>query len=419
MGNKRKILEEYENKELIVDSSILSKSNLLITSKFKSTLDCQKVMFIALLKFQEKQYYIDEHGQPVIEMPAAELKNSINSNSHSIYSRLDSIAQQMTSTSFGITVPEQEMFDYISIITRASYIKGTFRVVFNAELMNTIQHMKTGFTKLPRQIMMSWKTVYGYRMYEILRQRAFYPANYTGKHTGLFQADFDLYEFRLLLGVTNSNLDSVQRVLRNTNPPDYKKACEASPEKIYNSWRELQRNVIVPAVKEICENPISDIKIEYIPKKKAHNEVYGITFIIKTREFFENQQKEDEVYPMEIKNNEIKPKLSDSDRFVICMQVCDKLREIGYSINYANVISLCEEANYDISIIDNAINVLKNSNNSSIKNVVGWLISAIRNPFTEPVHGKQKAGNSFNDFPQRTYDFDEIERIAMEDLLKN
>jgi hypothetical protein len=400
--------------EIVSKPDILSKSNLLITSKYKFTLDCQKIMYITLLMYQGKNFVMNEYNQPEIRISTAKLRELLNTNSTSIYARLDDIAQQLTNTPFGFTNPQNETFDYLTIVNRATYKNGELIIVLNpalSEIENTLR--KTGFTQLERQIMMSWKSVYSYRLYELTRQRAYYPANYTGPRSGLFEATFDLYELRLLLGIVNSNLRVVQEVLRSTNPPDYKKACEASPEKLYLNWGDFKKRVLTVAVNEINESPLSDIKIDYELKKKAHGEIYAIRFIIKTKEYKEQQKEKDAEFPTistSVKNNEIKIEISESDKFYFLSKVLSIFEE--YNIGYENAVAIAEAAQYDIEEIKRVAKDLKQSH-TNIDNIVGWIITDIKSPYQNNI--SKKAKNDFNDFEQRKYDMDEIERVIMQE----
>ena len=49
-----------------------------------------------------------------------------------------------------------------------------------------------------------------------------------------------------------------------------------------------------------------------------------------------------------------------------------------------------------------------------VDNIVGFMIAAIKNDYTRvPVSGNKNKKNSFTDFKQRTYDFEELEREAV------
>jgi plasmid replication initiation protein len=72
-----------------------------------------------------------------------------------------------------------------------------------------------------------------------------------------------------------------------------------------------------------------------------------------------------------------------------------------------------KEAKFILNIAKSDINIIKekyalSQNVSKIDNIVGWMIKAIKEDYTIP-KGKVNIG-SFNDYEQRDYDFNELER---------
>lgn len=423
MGRKPKV--EKVNTKIVQKQDVLAKSNLFITAKFKLSLDAHKVFYTSLLKFQEKEYVMNEYNQPVVQFSTAELRHSMNSKSTSIYNRLSRIANQISGTQFGFMDPEAEEFAYINVISAATYKEGIFEVTFNPMILNIKGSLtKGGFTLLERNTMMSWTSVYTYRLFELLRQRAYYPSSYTGPKTGLFEATYDVYELRLLLGIVNSNLVEVKRVLESTNPPDYKKACEASPEKMYMVWRDFRASVLLPAIKEINSNELTDLYVDMELKKKSHGEVYAISFLIKTKDYKEdNKANEDNQLQLatSVKDDKANVIVSEEDKFYFICNTIDLFKD--YNLKYGDVTTIVEAAKYDFQLLQHIKKIL-DENTTEIKNLVGWIIS-----MTERVTGnsenivvekrRNNKKNQFNDFPQRKYDFIEMEKALMDESFEN
>ena len=71
------------------------------------------------------------------------------------------------------------------------------------------------------------------------------------------------------------------------------------------------------------------------------------------------------------------------------------------------------EAKYIFKIAKGDIHIIKekyalSKNMNKINSIVGWIIKAIEEDYQSP-KGKEKGG-SFNNFNQRSYDFDALER---------
>lgn len=68
--------------------------------------------------------------------------------------------------------------------------------------------------------------------------------------------------------------------------------------------------------------------------------------------------------------------------------------------------SLLNFANGDIHIIKEKYEIAKVT--SDIKGLMGWMLDAIKGDY-KPPKGKKRVG-SFNDYEQRAYDFDKLEK---------
>ena len=393
----------------------ISKSNILISGKYKSSLQTNRITYLNNLKLQTGNYITDPETQElVVRLYPSEIVKMTNvKNSGSVYQSLQEVARQMLGTFIGVTDDENERFRYLNLVTESVYEDGVLETRYNPHMKKYLLNLEEKFTKLPRDLMMSWRSTATYRLYELMKQHAYYPKNYKGIKNGVFRVTYDVYELRLLLGVVNANLEAVRKILDGTYPPDYKKACEASPEKTYVDWTSFRRRVIDTAVVEINGNDHSDIKIEYATLKKKHGEVYAVEFTIYLKDMYKkNDDNTTNVSASVDRDGEAKMNLSQVDAFVIQVEVMNILE--NYKINLSDIISICEAAGYDVEKIKKAESVLRKQVN--IDNVVGWLISAIKNSYEEPVSYKGKSKNQFLDFEQREdLDWAELEK----DLLDN
>lgn len=251
----------YENSEY-------AKSNFLIGSKYKSSLLEMKLTSIALTKMQRMEFTEDTgSGDLICSMRASELRHLLpNGNDGSFYQQLEPVAKMMTSRTVGWSDPERHEFDYVTVITRASYKDGIFTVKFNSDLKKYLKNLHQQYTILQLPTMLNFKSAYSFRLYEVLSSKCYYPKG-KERDDDLFKVSFSLSELKLEMGVVNANLDSVQRVLRGTETPDYDKAVERSPEKQFNRWSDFRNRVIDVACKEI--NETSDMQVEYETVKQG------------------------------------------------------------------------------------------------------------------------------------------------------
>lgn len=327
-----------------------SKYNPLIGAKYKSSLLEQKLMAIALASSDRIH---KENGYLVQEFRGSELKRLLGVRGHAFYTQLDQAANQMKSRSIGVRDPEKEKFRYLNLITTVEYNEGVFRIEWNNHLEDWLFALKSNFTVLNLDMTLKFRSVYGFRLYEVLRSKCFPKEKFESGEE--FSVNYSLSELKLTLGVINAELDTVQRILNNTDHPDYDKAVNASPEKVLSSWKNLKNRAIEPAVKEI--NSLTDMEIRY----EAHGSGQGgkirdITFFMKKSEAVESNQKPD----------------VDKD------DVIEETMDLA-GLRLKDARSVCEAAEYDIDKIRKAVELSKHM--SSIHNFTGFLINAVKEGF--------------------------------------
>ena len=110
-----------------------TKSNFLISCKYKSSLLENKLMVISLSRADELKKD-PENGILYQQIKVSEIKKELGCNGGSFYSNLANAAESMTSKSIGVFDPENKMFDYMSIIIRAHCEKGIFTIEYNPRI---------------------------------------------------------------------------------------------------------------------------------------------------------------------------------------------------------------------------------------------------------------------------------------------
>ena len=245
--------------------------------------------------------------------------------------------------------------------------------------------------------MLDFKSVYSFRLYELLKSRAYYPRGEKRKDNA-FVVTYDLPELKLDLGVINAELANVQKILNNSKKPDYEAALEASPEKVFTTWFEFRRNCIDVAVKEINEKrDRTEMEVDYKPRKSGQGgKVYGVDFYIKL------YKRADESAESAIKE------LSEDEK----LNFYDEIRDvIECGIKSKDAKAIAEAAEFNMDTIKSKYELAKEQD---VDNIVGFMIAAIKNDYTRvSVSGNKNKKNSFTDFKQRTYDFEELEREAV------
>lgn len=396
----------------------LKRVNGLITAKYKASIDEIKINFLASLLVQEGNYEEKADGY-YVTMKASYLKAKLNKEkSGSFYSMLKRVANSMTGNNIGCVDDEKEEFVFLTLINKAEYKDGIFSIRYPLEAKNLLFAGEDKYTILSDEIVMNFESNYAYRIYEILKEQAYYPKTYTGKRDYYFIINVGLAELKLDIGIVNTKLDAVRNVLidKKSTRPDYERAVEKSPEKMYANWQNFKTRVLEPSIKEI--NELTEMYVEYKPCKSGKGgKVYSIDFHVWLNGAESKKEDEDknESIPVSVsKEGKVEALLSDEERFTFILQVAELFKL--YDIKYDGALTLCEAANYDMEQIKKAYRHLER-NKSEIKDLIRWLVAALNWEEKEIIEVKAKASekkkNQFNNFNQRHYDEEELEKILL------
>lgn len=393
--DNRNELSLWENKTQFV------KSNFMISAAYKSTLMENKLLALSLMNVKK------EGNQLISTMHAAYIKSmlKISKKSGSFYQNLYNTAIAMSKRQM-IMQTDKNDFRIMNIITDAVYENGEFTVVWNNSMEPYIYNLSQNFTKLNIATMVTFSSNYAFRLYELLLSRSYHPKG--EKNTdNVFHITFELSELKVKLGVVNSNNAEVQKALlkKAGSEVNYKEAENIAKEKSFASWSEFERCCLLVAVKEINENPKSDLHVEYEKLRAGRGaKVVGIAFTV-TKNIPDDET---------IKNTEVVEE---------CLTAIEGLFEEEFLEQ--DIVKIAEAADYDFAKVSKAYHVMKSSA-TKIENITGFLLKAIKEGYEMPVsadgkeikENKKPKNNKFNNAPQRQYDYDELEKKLLAAGLK-
>ena len=378
----------------------LKKSNYLIGAKFKATLLELRITYASLFMIQEGNYSY-EGLQPVVKMRAGDLMRIIGCESRGVYKQLKPISVQMTNRVLGVESDERQEFHYLSFITNADYQDGVFTVTFNKDIEKVIKPENGRFTNLERSTMMSLDSSYSFRLYELLRQHCFYPSYYTGERTGIFEITKNLSELKMELGVINVNDVDYKKELSN-GTTDYDgvvdKISKKNKIKSYDIWSNFKARCLDVAVKDINEK--TDITVEYTPIRSGRGgKVHDIRFIVTLRD-----AKYDKARERLVANAPVE----DEVKFQFYFGASEALGNI--KLDFAEIANLGVACNYDLERLKKAGEVL-DSQKGEVKNIVGFLLSAIKDEYEVPRKREAKK-DDFHNFEEGEYDVEAMEKMV-------
>ena len=441
----RKNVEEYsmnDDNANQLPEKLYSKSNYLISSMSSSNLLENQLMAISLQKIFNGQWFVNlETNAICVNLKVNELRKLLKGNSGSFYSRLKNTAESVTGKNVGWESPQKDSFDYIAITTRMTYEKGVLTVQYNAALRNYLTNLERNFTILNLQTMLSLSNTYTFRFYELLKSQAYYKRGSDTNHK--INIYYELGKLKLQLGIIDINDPKIKDKIKKSKNPDYEKiVMEYEMEKMencnyalraeeiicsdkglskaetnkrlaivkkekypaYMEWSVFKRDLLDKMIEEI-NSIANDIFIEYDVARQGHGgKVAGINFYLTIPETkLDNIVVED------------KKSLSPEEK----MEFYEKLQdEIDLPLKIKDLQIICETADYDLYRIKKAYNVLKHS--GKVENMVGFLISAIKNNYDVKTYGKSNRKskndkNSFNRIMENDYDLKKLE----EEILAN
>lgn len=342
---------------------VVTKSNYFImNSSYDLSLEEQKLILTLASMVQPN----DEEFKPYL-FKISEFMELLGVENQSKYTEIPKITKELMKKVFEIQ--EGNTLIQTAWLSGVRYEKGSGMVTlkFNPDLKPYMMQLSTVFTQYKLANILSMKSKYSPRIYEILKCNEFKKQGYI---------EIEVIELRKLLRA----------------------------EDIYPLYADFKRFVIQRTQKELKK--LSDIDFDF-EEIKTGRKVTILKFYIKANKSKLLSK------PLLVPNN------ADSE---VCATKEGKTTNEGEKCSTELINEIKSIFKEDItglqakSILDTAkgdINIIKKKYKYSetvpqIDNIVGWIIKAIKDDY-QPPKGKVKAGG-FNDYEQRVYDFDNLEK---------
>lgn len=330
---------------------LVTKSNYFImNSNYDLSLEEQKLILTLASMVQPT----DEEFKPY-KFRIADFMELLGVEDKSKYTQIPKITKELMKKVFEIQ--EGNTLLQVAWLNSARYEKGSGMVTlkFSPDLKPYMLQLKEKFTQYQLANVLTMKSKYSPRIYEILKCNEFKKQGYT-----------------------EVEIDELRRLLKTEN--------------IYPLYADFKRKVIQQAQKEL--KALTDISFEF-EEIKTGRKVTSIRFYIKS-----NTKPIDEVSAT-LDTKVPKNKNKGSDGQINAIKAIFK-----ESITDLDAKKLLDTAKGDIKIIQEKYRLAQTV--SKIDNVVGWMLSAIKEDYQLP-KGKLKI-STFNNYEQRTYDFDKLEK---------
>lgn len=396
-------------------SSVLSRSNILILTKYKATNIESKLLLMTLYEAQKSA------GTMPIQFSTQQLLSAMKLNKSSyIYDQIKTASVGISKTQFWYEDPRSRHFFVVNLIESAEYKNGILEIKLTDWAKSNIYELKSNFTPMLMPVLMNFgtsgkrteKTNYTLRMYEILRTKLFRCSEERPR----FTFKILLTDLKITLGCIDPSDPGIERVIsrgKALNLPDdelekYATKKESVAFKRYSAFSE---RVLKKAQKEINEGA-TDLEFTYREERVGKTVKYVIFTIWRSLDFMSEE---------------------DENRMYKMIQEVERI--IPQAIKTKDIKRILSAAGNNLEKVRNAYE-LSTRSARPIENLTAWMIAAIRddwkmaddmqdypiekgrlydmrqaaNQKEEQKRKKKKNTNPFNNFQQNEYDFDQLEK---------
>lgn len=371
-----------------------NKANILIGAKYKSTLLENKLLALSLTKIQDA--FEDKEGSLTIRIPGREIKKIMDTSSGSFYKQLHSAAGSLMNRKIGMSDPKKEKFKYINAVMTSEYEDGIFSIRFHPDMKKHLKDLSGSFTRLNLEMVIKFRSVYSFRLYEIVKSYMFGNNENT---SGEYSFTKKLAELKFEMGVINAQEKKVSDILDHQETPDYEKAAEVAKEGMYASWGEFKRSALDVAIDEINEKSDITVKYQTVSKGKG-GKIVELIFIAKPKDIIKA-------------NNTIT--LSQSTELDVDDFIDEILALIDENIRIRDARAIMEASNKNLDAIKRIYAIAKSQ--KSLDNLVGFMIAGLKNNYQAVPSKAEPKGNTpntqFHHFKHNEYDMNKLEEALL------
>jgi len=326
-------------------------SNKLIEASYSFTVLEQKLIRLLASMITKDDVDLKEY-----QFSATDLSKTLNIHKRNIYRELDSVTDKLMARFIKMKNDDTEEFDKFHLIKTAKLRNGILIMKIDEDMKDFYLKLNW-YTKYQLKNIMQFKSTYSFRLYELLKQ-----------YEGIGSRLITIENLRIGLDIEKEQ---------------------------YSKYSNLKQKVINVALNEI--NTKTDIVFDY-EEIKTGRKITSIKFHIKANKV--NNTAIDEVCA----TNVIKS-FSEVNKYSIeDIKAVQSIFKEEITVDQAK--SVLTTAKGDLEIIKEKYTLPRKID---VGNIVGWVIDAIKGNYKAP-KGKNNVVGSFNDYEQRKYDFDKLEK---------
>ena len=329
---------------------LVTKSNYFImNSSYDLSLEEQKIILTLASMVQPT----DKEFKPYI-FKIADFMELLGVENQAKYTQIPKMTKELMKKVFEIR--QGNKITQVAWLSSAEYEKGTGMVEleFSPKLKPYMLQLKEKFTQYQLANVLTMKSKYSPRVYEILKCNEF-------KKQG--HIEIEVQELRKLLKAEN----------------------------IYPLYNDFKRKIIIQTQKELKK--LSDINFDF-EEIKTGRKVTALKFYIKS-----NNKVKNEIAVGAVKKEDPQNDIDDTNNI-------KQVQALFYNheINQREAKSVLKDSNNNIDLIKKCYDYALRKN---VDNIVAYVKKLVKG-FNEPQGNAPK--NTFNDYEQRNYNFNKLER---------
>ena len=350
-------MKEYEL--MFNDDDVVTRANAYITAKSSSTLIENKIFALATKKAD-----YDNTGKLSVKITASELRGLLHVSGNGFYDTLKKAAVSMRGRALYLENKYKQEFAYINLLTSAIFKNGVFTINFNPEVNFLISDLKRDYTSMRLSTLFQFRSVYSFRLYEILKVHAFK----INKHNDPIIVEYGLSELKITLNMIEIEDKEIKLELQKKSPDYDKIVHEMVGQEPFADWYRFKINVLEKAIHEI--NETTELFVQYKTIRKGRGgKVVKIIFYVSLHEMVDAEATEISTPKKKVKRKEL------------IAEVREMIKEI--ELTDKDITALLKAADNNVNKIEKYYYL--SLQQGYIKNWMGWMIGAIRDDYEEPV----------------------------------
>lgn len=332
---------------MTIDSLKINDNWIYQSNKLIQSSHLFTVLELKLIRLLASMIKKDDEDFQEYKFNAVDISKILNINAKNIYRDLDKVTDKLMARFIKIKNDDAQDFEKYHLIKKVNFRNGILTMKIDEEMKDFYLELNQ-YTKYQLKNIMQFKSAYSFRLYELMKQ-------------------YEKIKYREIL------IDELRIILD-------------MDKKEYPLYANLKQKIINIAVSEINSN--TDLHIDF-DEIKTGRKVTSIKFHISSNK---------NTY-----RNEIATTLLEDPKD---MNLTKQVQEIFHKHNITEHEARCilKDAKNKVDLIKQCYSY---SLTKDVPNIVGYMRTLVKG-FNEPQKNIKVGG--FNDYEQRKYDFDELEK---------